>query len=39
MEKLGYRHKGAFGNYEEFTKDNKKYKIHRFQKDAVIEPD
>ena len=39
MQKLGYYHKGAFGDYEEFTKDNKKYKIHRFQKNAVIELD
>ena len=39
MEKLGYRHKGSEDQYEQFSKDNKNYKIHRFKKDAVIEPD
>ena len=25
--------------YAQFSKDNKNYKIHRYKKDAVIEPD
>ena len=36
MKKLGYKHIGSEGNYEQFTKDNKKYKIHRFEKNAQI---
>ena len=39
METLGYKHTGRFGDYEEFIKDNKKYKIHRFDKNATIELD
>ena len=37
MKKLGYTHKGSEGNYEQFTKDGKDYKIHRFEKNAQIE--
>ena len=37
MQKLGYKHIGSEGNYERFIKDNKKYKIHRFEKNAQIE--
>ena len=36
MQKLGYKHIGSEGNYEQFTKDNKRYKIHRFEKNAQI---
>ena len=39
MKKLGYSHRGSEGEYEQFYKDNKNYKIHRFKKDAVIESD
>ena len=39
MKKLGYAHRGSEDQYEQFSKDNKNYKIHRFKKDAVIEPD
>jgi len=37
MKKLGYTHKGSEGEYEQFYKDNKNYKLHRFKKDAQIE--
>ena len=39
MKKLGYAHRGSEDQYEQFSKDNKNYKIHRYKKDAVIEPD
>jgi hypothetical protein len=39
MKKLGYAHRGSEDQYEQFSKDNKNYKIHRFKKEAVIEPD
>ena len=39
MEKIGYKHIGSEGEYEQFTKDNKKYKLHKFKKDALIELD
>ena len=39
MQKLGYKHYGSEGNYEQFIKDDKKYKVHRFQKNAQIELD
>ena len=39
MKKLGYAHRGSEDQHEQFSKDNKNYKIHRFKKDAVIEPD
>ena len=39
MEKLGYKHIGSEGEYEQFTKDNKRYKLHKFKKDALIELD
>ena len=39
MKKLGYAHRGSEDQYEQFSKDNKNYKIHRFKKGAVIEPD
>ena len=39
MKKLGYSHRGSEDQYEQFSKDNKNYKIHRYKKDAVIEPD
>ena len=39
MKKLGYTHRGNVDQYEQFSKDNKNYKIHRFKKDAVIELD
>ena len=39
MEKLGYIHRGSEGNYEQFSKDGKNYKIHRFEKNAQIELD
>ena len=37
MKKLGYTHRGSEGEYEQFYKDNKNYKLHRFKKDAQIE--
>jgi uncharacterized protein YdaU (DUF1376 family) len=37
MEKLGYKHRGSEGNYEQFIKDDKNYKIHKFEKEAKIE--
>ena len=37
MKKLGYTHRGSEGEYEQFYKDNKNYKLHKFQKDAQIE--
>jgi hypothetical protein len=39
MKKLGYSHRGSEDQYEQFSKDNKNYKIHRFKKDATIEPE
>jgi len=36
MKKLGYTHKGSEGEYEQFYKNNKNYKLHRFKKDAQI---
>ena len=39
MKKLGYAHRGSEDQHEQFSKDNKNYKIHRYKKDAVIEPD
>ena len=39
MEKIGYKHKGSEGDYEQFVKDNKNYRIHKFKKDALIELD
>ena len=39
MKKLGYKHKGSEGNYEQFMKDGKNYKHHKYKADAVIEPD
>ena len=37
MKKLGYTHRGSEGEYEQFYKDKKNYKLHKFQKDAQIE--
>tara|TARA_R100000808_G_scaffold6679_1_gene19642 strand:+ start:1211 stop:1975 length:765 start_codon:yes stop_codon:yes gene_type:complete len=37
MEKLGYKHRGSEGNYEQFIKDGKNYRIHKFEKEAKIE--
>jgi uncharacterized protein YdaU (DUF1376 family) len=37
MEKLGYKHRGCEGDYEQFVKDGKKYRIHKFEKEAKIE--
>ena len=39
MKKLGYTHRGSESNYEQFIKDGKNYKIHRFKVNAQIEPD
>lgn len=39
MKKLGYIHRGSEGNYEQFKKDNKNYKHHKYKADAVIESD
>ena len=39
MEKIGYKHIGSEGEYEQFTKDNKKYRLHKFKQDALIELD
>ena len=39
MKKLGYIHRGSIDQYEQFSKDGKNYKIHRFKKDALIELD
>ena len=39
MKKLGYKHRGSEGNYEQFMKDGKNYKHHKYKADAVIEPD
>jgi hypothetical protein len=35
----GYKFVGTFGEYDEFTKYGKKYKKHRFKKDAKMELD
>ena len=37
MKKLGYKHKGSEGSYEQFIKDGKNYKLHKFKQDAQIE--
>jgi len=39
MKKLGYTHRGSEGEYEQFSKDNKNYKIHKYKENATIEPD
>ena len=39
MEKIGYKHIGSEGEYEQFIKDNKKYRLHKFKQDALIELD
>jgi hypothetical protein len=39
MEKIGYKHKGSEGDYEQFTKDGKNWKIHRYKKNSLIELD
>ena len=39
MKKIGYAHRGSEGEYEQFSKDNKNYKIHKYKKDAIIEID
>jgi len=37
MKKLGYSHRGNEGMYEQFSKEGKNYKIHKYNKDAQIE--
>ena len=37
MKKLDYTHKGREGEYEQFAKNGKNYRIHRFKQDAQIE--
>ena len=37
MRKLGYTHRGSEGEYEQFYKDEKNYRIHKFKKEAEIE--
>jgi len=37
MKKLGYKHRGSEGSYEQFVKDGKNYKLHKFKQDAQIE--
>ena len=39
MKKIGYHHRGSEGEYEQFSKDDKNYKVHKFKKDATIELD
>ena len=39
MKKIGYYHRGSEGEYEQFSKDGKNYKVHKFKKDATIELD
>ena len=39
MVKLGYHHKGSEGDYEQFSKDGKNWKLHRFKKNSIIELD
>ena len=39
MKKLGYTHRGSEGNYEQFMKDGKNYKHHKYKADSVIESD
>ena len=39
MKKIGYKHIGSQDHYEQFTKDNKKWKVHKWKKDAIIEED
>ena len=36
---IGYKYIGSEGEYEQFTKDNKKYRLHKFKQDALIELD
>ena len=35
----GYKFTGTFGGYDEFTKDGKKYKKHKFKKNSKMELD
>ena len=37
MKKLGYKHRGSEGEYEQFMKDGKNYKLHKFKENAEIE--
>ncbi len=39
MKKIGYNYRGSEGEYEQFSKDGKNYKVHKFKKDATIELD
>ena len=39
MKSLGYVHRGTDGDYEQFTKDGKNWKIHRYKKNSTIELD
>ena len=34
---LGYQHRGSEGQYEQFLKGNKKYRLHKFKPDAQLE--
>ena len=37
MEKLGYKHQGKEEHFELFNKDNKKYKIDKYDKEHIIQ--
>tara|TARA_Y100000741_G_scaffold364132_1_gene354211 strand:+ start:836 stop:1630 length:795 start_codon:yes stop_codon:yes gene_type:complete len=39
LKKLGYDHKGREGNFEQFTKNSKNYKIDLLDKDFIIQED
>ena len=39
MVKLGYHHRGREGDYEQFSKDGKNWKLHRYKKNSIIELD
>jgi hypothetical protein len=39
MKKIGYHYRGTEGEYEQFSKDGKNYKIHKFKEGATIELD
>ena len=36
MEKLGYKHRGSEDHFEQYTKEGKNYKIHKWEKNAII---
>ena len=37
MQKLGYKSRGSEGDYEQFIKDGKNYRLHKYKEKAEIE--